>query len=353
MMISVALLGYGAAGTFVALAQRALLPRFDAVFAGGAVLFGITAVARLRARPAGRLQSAGDPVGPAAAAAPARHLRAALRALLLRRDLRLPHVHAVRRAAAPDLQLRHPRRGRGKPRDAGRALPARADRRAEARRRARDRRGGAGARSAAAPRQRSARRRRCSPPRSPSPLVIPADWIRLRPSEYKELSQTLRIDGTRIVAEAVESRWVLVTVVESARVPFRHAPGMSLNATMEPPPQLAVFTDGDGLERADPLRRPARAARLSRPAHVRAAVPPARAAAGAGARRGRRRRRAAGDLPRRAQRSTPSSSIRRSSISCERRFADFSGRAVQRARRAHPHRRSARLRRRARAIAST
>ena len=44
MMISVALLGYGAAGTFVAVAQRALLPRFDAVFAGGAVLFGIAAV---------------------------------------------------------------------------------------------------------------------------------------------------------------------------------------------------------------------------------------------------------------------------------------------------------------------
>ena len=46
MMISVALLGYGAAGAFVALAARqTLLPRFDAAFAGGAVLFGITAVA--------------------------------------------------------------------------------------------------------------------------------------------------------------------------------------------------------------------------------------------------------------------------------------------------------------------
>ena len=45
MMISVALLGYGAAGTFVALAQRRLLPRFDGVFAAGAALFGATAVA--------------------------------------------------------------------------------------------------------------------------------------------------------------------------------------------------------------------------------------------------------------------------------------------------------------------
>src|SRR5215813_7821057 len=45
MMISVALLGYGAAGTFVALAQSALVPRYAAVFATGAVLFGLTAVA--------------------------------------------------------------------------------------------------------------------------------------------------------------------------------------------------------------------------------------------------------------------------------------------------------------------
>src|SRR5258708_952903 len=39
MMISVALLGYGAAGAMVALAQRWLAPRFAAVFVGGAILF--------------------------------------------------------------------------------------------------------------------------------------------------------------------------------------------------------------------------------------------------------------------------------------------------------------------------
>jgi len=38
----------------------------------------------------------------------------------------------------------------------------------------------------------------------------------------------------------------LVTVVESPLVPFRYAPGLSLNAVSEPPPQLGVFTDGDG-----------------------------------------------------------------------------------------------------------
>ena len=45
MMISVAMLGYGAAGTFVALAQRSLLRRYEIVFSAAAALFGITAVA--------------------------------------------------------------------------------------------------------------------------------------------------------------------------------------------------------------------------------------------------------------------------------------------------------------------
>ncbi len=270
-----------------------------------------------------------------------------LRAVLLRRDLRLPDVHPVRRAAAPHLQLRHPRRGSGQPRRSwprcSCSPPTDALKLA---RRARDRGGGAGARSAAARGSdrlaaallAAAIAARSSCPRTGSACV---------PSEYKELSQTLRIDGTRIVAEASSARWAWSRVVESAHVPFRHAPGMSLAATMEPPPQLARVHRRRRPQRADPLRRPARAARLSRPAHVGAAVPPARAAARAGARRRRRSRRAAGDLPRRAQRSTRSSSIRRSSISCERRFADFSGAALQRARRARPRRRGARLRRRA------
>jgi spermidine synthase len=38
-----------------------------------------------------------------------------------------------------------------------------------------------------------------------------------------------------------------LTVVESPRIPFRHAPGLSLNTRFEPPEQLAVFTDGDGM----------------------------------------------------------------------------------------------------------
>jgi len=44
MMISAALLGYGAAGAMVSLAQRWLVPRFAAVFVAGAILFGVFAV---------------------------------------------------------------------------------------------------------------------------------------------------------------------------------------------------------------------------------------------------------------------------------------------------------------------
>ena len=39
----------------------------------------------------------------------------------------------------------------------------------------------------------------------------------------------------------------LLSVVESPAIPFRHAPGLSLTAKAGPPPQLGVFTDGDGL----------------------------------------------------------------------------------------------------------
>ncbi|MDX1540963.1 MAG: hypothetical protein R3349_06120, partial [Geminicoccaceae bacterium] len=39
----------------------------------------------------------------------------------------------------------------------------------------------------------------------------------------------------------------LLSVVDSPTIPFRHAPGLSLANTVEPPPQLGVFTDGDSL----------------------------------------------------------------------------------------------------------
>jgi len=65
-------------------------------------------------------------------------------------------------------------------------------------------------------------------------------------SPYKSLSQTLRVPGTRVSGE-YSSPLGLLSVVESTQVPLRHAPGLSLLATREPPAQLGVFTDGDGM----------------------------------------------------------------------------------------------------------
>jgi hypothetical protein len=68
----------------------------------------------------------------------------------------------------------------------------------------------------------------------------------LRMSPYKELSQTLQVMGARVLTQT-SSPLGMVTVVESPRVPFRHAPGLSLSAPGEPPEQLALFTDGEGM----------------------------------------------------------------------------------------------------------
>jgi hypothetical protein len=77
-------------------------------------------------------------------------------------------------------------------------------------------------------------------------LAIPNSWIGLRLSEYKGLSQALLVPGTEVLSER-SSPLGLLTVLRSPTIPFRHAPGLSLNNPVEPPPQLGVFTDGDGL----------------------------------------------------------------------------------------------------------
>ena len=45
MIISLALLGYGASGTFIALLRKRLEPRFEFAFAAFALLFGVTMLA--------------------------------------------------------------------------------------------------------------------------------------------------------------------------------------------------------------------------------------------------------------------------------------------------------------------
>ncbi len=77
-------------------------------------------------------------------------------------------------------------------------------------------------------------------------VIAAGDGLSLRPSEYKGLSQALQVVDSRVLAHA-SSPLGLLTVVDSPTVPVRHAPGLSFNARQIPPEQLAVFTDADGM----------------------------------------------------------------------------------------------------------
>ena len=77
-------------------------------------------------------------------------------------------------------------------------------------------------------------------------VIISKYWDDLKISPYKGLSQTLQISGTRILTER-SSPLGWLSVVENQKIPFRYAPGLSLNNTTEPPQQLGIFTDGDAL----------------------------------------------------------------------------------------------------------
>ena len=77
-------------------------------------------------------------------------------------------------------------------------------------------------------------------------FLIGSQIIELKTSPYKSLQQLLRINGAE-VKEQRSSPLGLLSIVENSRVPFRHAPGLSLNAFYELPEQVALFTDADGM----------------------------------------------------------------------------------------------------------
>ncbi|MGR9014677.1 MAG: spermine/spermidine synthase domain-containing protein, partial [Gammaproteobacteria bacterium] len=77
-------------------------------------------------------------------------------------------------------------------------------------------------------------------------MLTPSDWITLKVSPYKSLNHLLQIPGTQII-DSYSSPLGLINVVKSGITPLRHAPGLSLNATAEPPEQLAVFIDADNM----------------------------------------------------------------------------------------------------------
>lgn len=76
-----------------------------------------------------------------------------------------------------------------------------------------------------------------------SPWLLPAPLLDLVSSDYKDLRQALRIKDAYVVAERTSPLGV-VTAVASPLAPPRHAPGLSLNATAGPPAQVGLYIDG-------------------------------------------------------------------------------------------------------------
>ena len=76
--------------------------------------------------------------------------------------------------------------------------------------------------------------------------VLPDGWFALRISDYKGLPGALKVLGTRVLSERSGPLSIL-SVVKSPSVPFRYLPGLSLNAPAVPPDQLGVFVDGGSM----------------------------------------------------------------------------------------------------------
>ena len=242
MVISLALLGYGASGTFVTLLRRRLLADFPKTFLLNATLFGLTAaICFLLAQqlPFNTLEMFWDPA----------QLGYLLLAYLLlfipfffaanciclsfsRFDQVIPRIYAFDLVGA----------GLGalgiilllyllSPQDALRAVSA----------------VGFTAAAISVFEQQPRPRWHSAVPALSLALIIcllPAHWLGLKSSQYKALSQTLQIGGTRIL-EQHSSPLGLVTLVESPQVPLRLAAGLSLNNRLEPPAQLGLFIDGN------------------------------------------------------------------------------------------------------------
>ena len=242
MIISVALLGIGASGTFLAFARGMLAPRFTEAFAGCAMLFtgfAMGGFALAQRVPFNPLEVIWDPgqqlhlaqiygllalpffaVGTAIGLAfivYENRIAAIYRADLIGAALGALLIIAVLYALPPQ--------------DCMRVV------------------GGLGVIAASLAVWASKRRRWAAGIAAlavVSAALWPSSWLELQPSPYKGMSIALTAPGARVLAER-SNPIANITVVESPVIPFRHAPGLSLSAATEPPPQLGVFTDADGL----------------------------------------------------------------------------------------------------------
>ena len=75
--------------------------------------------------------------------------------------------------------------------------------------------------------------------------LAPSEGPRLRVSEFKALEQSLQVSGAELVAQ-LDSPLARISVVENRVIPARHAPGLSVMAATPIPEQASIFVDGDG-----------------------------------------------------------------------------------------------------------
>jgi hypothetical protein len=76
--------------------------------------------------------------------------------------------------------------------------------------------------------------------------LLPSRVLKPQPNEFKGLSRALLLPGARVLQES-SGPYGWLTVLESPQVPLRHAPGLGLQFVGEPPAQLALFADGDAM----------------------------------------------------------------------------------------------------------
>ena len=246
MIISVALLGFGASGTFAALAGPRLQRRPAAAFVGFALLFAAGAPAGFalaQALPFNALEIVWDPRQAgyllaiyAALVAPFFCGATCVVLALSRPGAPVARVYAADLAGAgagalgivAALSWLHPVACLGLVASLG-VLAA-------------------GCAAAASPRRgwRAAALALVAIGAALPVLPTGGPWLTLRVSPYKGLSAALEVPGARVVAER-SGPLGLLHVVESPAVPFRHAPGLSLGAPAEPPEQLGLFTDADAM----------------------------------------------------------------------------------------------------------
>ena len=241
MIISIALLGYGVSGTFIALAQGRLMARFVPVWQANAALFGLTSVAAfalVQRLPFNALAVVWEP---------SQLLNLAVMYLVLM----VPFFFAancvglafVAFGAAPGRVYRFDLVGAGigaaavigalfvlDAQDGLRLVLALGFAAA----------GLAGLR--AGPRWRALGLGVVGVALAGA---VPGQWIAPQISQYKGLSMALRVPGAEVVATR-SSPLGQLAMVENEAVPLRHAPGLSLNATAGPPAQLGLFVDGQG-----------------------------------------------------------------------------------------------------------